>query len=65
MLDNFNEIADQSKKWGGQCQHEQKMANLRDMLCLCELRDFGFEGTSFTWYNNEGAQSDVKDSIVV
>lgn len=58
MFGDFNEILSQDEKWGGRNRPQQQLDDFQQMLWDCELRDIGFNGSKYTWYNgrSEGAQ---------
>lgn len=39
------------------------MAEFRNMLSLCELKDMGFQGTPLTWCNNRGGSDRIYECL--
>lgn len=52
QFEDFNEILFHSEKWGGRDHLEKQLEDFKEVLSFCELRDLGFRGNLFTWYNN-------------
>jgi ribonuclease HI/exonuclease III len=53
---DFNEISEESEKFGGNRQPRWQMENFNQMMVDCNLIDLGFFGPKFTWCNHrEGA----------
>ncbi|KAL0413521.1 UNVERIFIED_CONTAM: hypothetical protein Sradi_1553800 [Sesamum radiatum] len=50
---DFNEILEHSEKEGGSTRAEWKIRNFRNCLTQCGLHDLGFQGSGFTWCNNQ------------
>ena len=50
-IGNFNKILSVNEKQGGEPRSEWQMANFREVLDDCRLRDMGFKGARFTWCN--------------
>ncbi|KAK4404415.1 hypothetical protein Sango_0810100 [Sesamum angolense] len=53
MCRDFNEILEHAEKEGGPMRAKWQIRNFRNCLSECELHDLGFQGTSFTWCNNQ------------
>ena len=51
VLGDFNEITHQHEKIGGNQPKLYKMMAYRDTMDKCNLRDLGFVGNKFTWFN--------------
>jgi endonuclease/exonuclease/phosphatase family metal-dependent hydrolase len=50
-IGDFNEIVDQSEKWGANPRREGQMELFRTALEQCNLSDLGYKGSRFTWTN--------------
>ena len=50
-IGDFNEIVDQSEKWGANPRRESQMELFRSTLEKCNLSDLGYSGAKFTWTN--------------
>ena len=50
-IGDFNEILSVNEKQGVEPRSEWQMANFREVLDDCKLRDMGFKGARFTWCN--------------
>ena len=50
-IGDINEILLVNEKQGGEPRSEWQMANFREVLDDCRLRDMGFKGARFTWCN--------------
>jgi hypothetical protein len=48
---DFNEIVDNSEKWGAAWRKEEQMEQFRGCLEECQLSDLGFIGPKYTWTN--------------
>jgi hypothetical protein len=48
---DFNEVVEQSEKFGGVRKKESQMARFRNVLAECGLSDLGFKGSKYTWTN--------------
>ena len=55
-IGDFNEILSANEKQGGEPGSEWQMANFREVLDDCRLRDMGFKGARFTWCNRRDEQ---------
>ncbi|EOY01056.1 Uncharacterized protein TCM_010994 [Theobroma cacao] len=53
MREDFTEIFLSSEKEGGDDRSEARMSSFKDTCFACGLRDFGFRGPKFTWWNNK------------
>ncbi|XP_022841874.1 uncharacterized protein LOC111365549 [Olea europaea var. sylvestris] len=51
VFGDFNEILSNEEKWGGRDRPRQQLENFQHMFLECELRDLGFKGPYYTWYN--------------
>ncbi|XP_024196088.1 uncharacterized protein LOC112199282 [Rosa chinensis] len=49
VIGDFNEILQFSEKEGGCIRREGQMQQFRDALSFCDLIDFGYFGSPFTW----------------
>ena len=58
-IGDFNEILSVNEKQGGEPRSEWQMANFREVLDNCRLRDMGFKGARFTWCNRRDEQDRV------
>jgi hypothetical protein len=47
-IEDFNEVVEQSKKFGGVRRKESQMANFRNVLAECGLTNLGFKGSKYT-----------------
>jgi hypothetical protein len=50
-IGDFNEIVEQSEKWGANPRREGQMELFRYALEKCNLSDLGYSGARFTWTN--------------
>ena len=50
-IGDFNEIVEQSEKWGANPRREGQMELFRSTLEKCDLSDLGYSGAKFTWTN--------------
>lgn len=50
-IGDFNEILFTDEKQGWLARMERQMQGFRDALDYCILKDTGFNGFPFTWYN--------------
>ena len=50
-IGDFNEIVEQSEKWGANPKREGQMDLFRSALEKCNLSDLGYSGAKFTWTN--------------
>ena len=50
-LSDFNEITEDSEKFGAALRHRWQMENFNNTLALCRLQDLGYLGAKFTWCN--------------
>jgi hypothetical protein len=50
-IGDFNEIVEQSEKWGANPRKEGQMKLFRSALEKCNLSDLGYSGAKFTWTN--------------
>jgi exonuclease III len=48
---DFNEITEDSEKFGAALRHRWQMENFSNTLAFCRLHDLGFSGAKFTWCN--------------
>ena len=48
---DYNEIVDNSEKWGAAVRKESQMEQFRGCLEECQLSDLGFIGSKYTWTN--------------
>ena len=58
-IGDFNEILSVNEKQGGEPRSEWQMANFREVLDNCRLRDMGFKCARFTWCNRRDEQDQV------
>jgi hypothetical protein len=59
-IGDFNEIVDQSEKWGANPRREGKMEIFRAALEHCNLSVLGYKGAKFTWTNCQPDENFVK-----
>ena len=56
VLGDFNEVTFAHEKIGGNKPKEHKMRLYRETMDSCNLRDLGFIGSKFTWFNKRKKQ---------
>lgn len=61
-LVDFNEVLHLYEKWGGKDRLEKQMEVFRSVLV--ELRDLGFSGTPFTWFNNRDGDNQIMKGLI-
>ncbi|KAG2696405.1 hypothetical protein I3760_07G057900 [Carya illinoinensis] len=59
VFGDFNEILYQQEKWGGRNKLERHMLDFCNVVNDCLVRDIGFSGPKFTWYNGKEASSRI------
>jgi hypothetical protein len=59
-IGDFNEIVDQSEKWGANPRREGQMEIFWAALEQCNLSDLGYKGAKFTWTNCQPEGNFVK-----
>lgn len=52
VFGDFSEVLQFSEKWGGKARFEKQMNDFLEVLETFELKDLGYEGSSFTWCND-------------
>ncbi|KAL0456254.1 UNVERIFIED_CONTAM: LINE-1 retrotransposable element O protein [Sesamum latifolium] len=60
---DFNEILEHTEKEGGPMRAEWQIHHFRECLWDCELHDLGFQGTNFTWCNNQQEPHTVRERL--
>ncbi|KAL0364052.1 UNVERIFIED_CONTAM: putative mitochondrial protein [Sesamum angustifolium] len=60
---DFNEILDQSEKWGGPPRPLWQIRNFRRALTDCGLSDLGFSGEPFTWSNHHSSPGTIRERL--
>lgn len=58
---DFNEIANNSEKWGAAIRRDSQMEMFRDTLEFCRLNDLGFIGSKYTWNNGRDSAEFTKE----
>jgi hypothetical protein len=59
-LGDFNEILNQSEKWGGNERNRSSMESFQSTLDECRLLDLGYLGQKFTWNNGREGVDFIK-----
>jgi hypothetical protein len=62
-IGDFNEIIDQTEKWGGVFRSENQMMQFRLALEECGLSDLGYRGSKFTWTNRRHDGDLIKERL--
>jgi hypothetical protein len=62
-IGDFNEITNQSEKWGAAMRREAQMQNFKATLDECQLGDLGFQGSKFTWTNGRKDSGFMKEQL--
>ncbi|GLT70035.1 hypothetical protein SLA2020_421370 [Shorea laevis] len=62
---DFNEILDNSEKFGGVLRSERQMECFRSVLEDCNLGDLGYRGSKFTWTNCRGVGQFIRKGLIV
>jgi hypothetical protein len=62
-MGDYNEIINNSEKWGAATRRESQMEEFRDMVEYCQLSDLGFIGLKFTWTNGRGSAKFTKERL--
>ncbi|KAK4259634.1 hypothetical protein QN277_005946 [Acacia crassicarpa] len=62
-IGDFNDILSQAEKCGGIPRAWRRIINFKCFLSDCELEDLGFNGPSFTWYNNRHSLDTIWERI--
>ncbi|EOY19054.1 Uncharacterized protein TCM_043714 [Theobroma cacao] len=57
---DFNEIFYESEKIGGTDRNESSMRAFRETCTDCVLRDLGYRGPRFTWWNNRDEEARIR-----
>ncbi|KAL0402426.1 UNVERIFIED_CONTAM: hypothetical protein Slati_4272500 [Sesamum latifolium] len=60
---DFNEILDQSEKYGGSLRPTWQIRNFRAALDKCALSDLGFTGPPFTWCNRHSEPTTLRERL--
>ncbi|KAL0442468.1 UNVERIFIED_CONTAM: putative mitochondrial protein [Sesamum latifolium] len=60
---DFNGILEQTEKMGGPMRAEWQIHNFRNCLLECDLHDLGFQGSAFTWCNNQQEPYTVRERL--
>lgn len=60
---DYNEIVDNSKKWGAALRRENQMEDFRNTLEACQLFDLGFIGPKYTWMNGRDNEEFTKERL--
>ncbi|KAL0462101.1 UNVERIFIED_CONTAM: LINE-1 retrotransposable element O protein [Sesamum latifolium] len=60
---DFNEILGHSKKEGSPLRAEWQIRNFRECLTDCALHDLGYQGSIFTWCNNQQEPHTVRERL--
>ncbi|KAF7815390.1 reverse transcriptase [Senna tora] len=62
-IGDLNEISGQSEKFGGRIHSCSKFLNLQEFLIDCDMVDFGFKGSKYTWSNGRLGSRHVKERL--
>ncbi|GAV59931.1 Exo_endo_phos domain-containing protein [Cephalotus follicularis] len=62
-MGDFNEILYRTKKVGGTDRCERQMAEFRNALDVCNLRDMGFHGSPYTWSNGRTGEDCIRSRL--
>jgi hypothetical protein len=60
---DFNEIVEQTEKWGGAPRRDGQMEQFRAVLEDCGLSDLGFVGSKYTWTNGQQGGNFMKERL--
>ncbi|KAL0350291.1 UNVERIFIED_CONTAM: hypothetical protein Sradi_4178300 [Sesamum radiatum] len=60
---DFNEILDQSEKWGGPPRPLWQIRKFRRALTDCGLSDLGYSGEPFTWSNHHSSPGTIRERL--
>ena len=63
VIGDFNEITDASEKSGRLERNWYQMDRFRKVLTDCELKDMGFHGNRFTWWNGRQGRDYVYERL--
>uniref|UniRef100_A0A2N9G0A2 Endonuclease/exonuclease/phosphatase domain-containing protein n=1 Tax=Fagus sylvatica TaxID=28930 RepID=A0A2N9G0A2_FAGSY len=63
-MGDFNEILDNSERWGWGSRPGWQIEDFRDVVVHFELHDLGFDGQPFTWRNKREAKRDDADFVI-
>jgi hypothetical protein len=62
-LGDFNEILNESEKWGGRSRPRGLMESFQGTLEACGLSDLGFKGPKYTWSNCQEGLDLIKERL--
>jgi hypothetical protein len=62
-IGDFNEIVENTKKWGGGGRSNSQMNAFRQALEDCDLTDLGYRGPKFTWCNFREEENFIKERL--
>ncbi|XP_059436514.1 uncharacterized protein LOC132169501 [Corylus avellana] len=60
---DFNEILEDSEKWGGRRKALRQMQDFQQVVEQCNLQDLGFSGPKFTWHNGREAEDFTQERL--
>jgi ribonuclease HI/exonuclease III len=62
-MGDFNEIIQESEKFGAKRKSRKQMADFRAALESCQLEDLGYVGSHFTWWNMQEGDNFIKERL--
>jgi exonuclease III len=62
-MGDFNEIIQESEKFGVRRKSRRQMADFRAVLEKCQLEDLGYVGSHFTWWNMQEGDNFIKERL--
>lgn len=63
LIGDFNEVLDESEKFGGNSLSVRKFREYREYMDHCSLLDLGFLGPKYTWTNKRGIGNLIQEQL--
>jgi exonuclease III len=60
---DFNEILEETEKWGGRRKALRQMRDFQEVVDFCHFQDLGFTGPRFTWQNGRDEDSFTQERL--